>query len=555
MTAVRAAVAAAQIDGPRIRMYGRSGSFGALGSATSTPSGDGIATAGVRGWGFMPGQAAYFPVVAPDGTVIIANEPQTDDQLRPTARQMVVSTFAPSTGRFANVVIPTSTGKTTLAGPWATPSLLVGGADVSDIGVIAGSNGPQVTFTSAMPFWGWRAGQGGEFPTLGVLRPRAGTWAVDARRSAYASTIATGARKRAQARRAAARAAGRRSKPQRRIVAAARTAAEACVLRRYPTTGTYGDCRMPAEFDQLPRSGALAVAQYGFDDPARPSGRITMLSTGGQVLASLPYPAVRAPSGAPIRVHPREVVADPLGRPGDERFVVVFDVEDDQGRSGVAPSPGVLQEFRFDAASASVVATSAPIRTGDAWGGQPLGVEIARYTADGTLWVGQSVIGTLQAGPLAIYRRGAGARGVLGDRPGCAAGSSAAASWGAACAPDDRVGEAAALGIARSLDEVPQSGLVVLTTMSGFVLPIRRPAPEVAPIAGRPIDLGLDQLVDRTQLRIGPRKAAFDPARGSLWIPIQQLATERTCATWPCPPQALDQWLAEVDLRGLGDPR
>lgn len=520
--------ASAEIDGPRVQVFGRAGTFGGLAGARTTPSGDALATAAIRGWGFASGQAAYFPVVAPDGTVIIAGEPQTDDQLRPTSRQMVVSTFHPGTGRFANVVIPTSTGKTTLAGPWAAPGTVVGGGDISDIGVVRVGGEPRVMFTSAMPFWGWSAGRGGEFPTLGALQPLAqGIWAPDLRRSRTATQLASSA---AQSRSARTR--------------------EACVLRRYPTTGAFGDCRMPAEFAQLPASGALAVTQYAFDDPARGSGRVSILDPRGGVLASLPYPTIKGAGGERLAVHPREVVADPRGTVGDERFVVIFDAELGAGRAGDPSVPGAAQEFRYDAAARTITPTSLPLLTGDQLAGQPLGFETALYASDGSLWLGQSLVGTLQAGPVAVYRRAPGAASPLALRPGCAAPAGwSGGSWGRACAPDQRVGEAAPLGIARSLDEDPATGTILLTTMSGFVLPMRALSDGVR--AGRPIDLGLDRLADRSALRIGPRKAAFDGGRRSLWIPIQQLQTDRLCAAWPCPPRVLDQWLVEVDVRGL----
>lgn len=54
MTAARASVAAAQVDGPAVRIYGRTGSFGELAQADATPSGDKVRAVGVRGWGFMP---------------------------------------------------------------------------------------------------------------------------------------------------------------------------------------------------------------------------------------------------------------------------------------------------------------------------------------------------------------------------------------------------------------------------------------------------------------------------------------------------------------------
>lgn len=500
------------------------------------------------GWRFLPGQAAYFPTVAPDGTVVIANEPQTDNQLLPTARQMALSTFSPATKHFANVVVPTSTGRTTLGGPWPNASGVVGGADVSDVGLVRTSSGTRVAFTSAMPFWGWQAARGGEYPTLGMLRRSSGgRWTVDRARSTSASELAAGAARRAKAARASAAGAKARR--------AARAVASACTVRSYPATGSYGDCRMPAEFAQLPRSGALAVTQYAYEDPALPSGRISVLDPAGRVLASYPYPRITdEASGAALAVHPREVVADPLGRAGDERFVVIFDAEGGAG-SGAPSVPGAIQEFRYDAAAGTLTPTSAPVLSGDrsaAGSGAALGFETAAYGADGALFVGQSQVGTLQAGALAIYHRAAGSRGVLGDRAGCSASSAwRGQAWGRACAPDERITAAANLGIARSLDLDPATGTVLLTTMSGSVLPVRTAA-DGTHAAGRPIDLGLDRLADRSVLRIGPRKAALDAARHVLWIPIQQLATDRTCAAWPCAPASLDQWLYAVDLTQLG---
>ncbi|MBO9531612.1 MAG: hypothetical protein J7513_01405 [Solirubrobacteraceae bacterium] len=548
-----AAASTASVDvdpGAIVRVYGAAGTFGGLDHRAATPTGEALTTAPVPGWGFLPGQSAYFPAIAPDGTIVIANEPQTDNQLRPTARQMALTTFDPATLRFANTVVPTSTGLTELGGPWPAASSIVGGGDVSDVGVIRAGSSTRVVFTSAMPFWGWASG-GGEYPTLGVLAQNSdGGWSVDRRRSRTASDLAVSA---GRAERARIRMASRKSRKARRAAhAAAAATGDACVTRSYPGMDTYGDCRMPAEFAQLPASQGLVVTQYAFDDPDRPSGRLSVLDpVRGNVLASYAYPSITAPDGGQLAVHPREVVADPYGRSGAERFVVIFDAERGVGDAGAPSVAGAMQEFAYDAKSGTLTPLSAPILTGDrAADGTPLGFETATYDARGDLWAGQSQVGTLQAGALAVYRRTS--RGtVLAGRSGCSVSSAwRGQAWGRTCAPDVRIGEAAGLGIARSLDPLP-GGTVVLSTMSGRVLAVRRTA-DGGLAAGRSVDLGLDLLADRSTVRIGPRKAAYDRARHLLWIPIQQLATDRTCASWPCPPQVLDQWLVAVDVTRLG---
>ncbi|MEH3053187.1 MAG: hypothetical protein PGN13_04140 [Patulibacter minatonensis] len=543
--AARASTASAAVEATPVRAFGRAGSFGGLTGATTTPTGEGFRAIGVHGWGFQPGQAAYFPTVAPDGTVVIAGEPQTDNQLLPTSRQMVLSTFDATTLRFGNVIVPTSTGRTVSVGPWASPSGLVGGGDVSDVGVIRVGGESRVAFTSAMPFWGWHAPSGGEYPTLGMLRRgTTGRWVSDTRSSITASELAAGSARAAR---------GARRHRSARARRAARQAAGACITRSYDATGQYGDCRMPAEFDQLPASGALAVTQYALDDLLRPSGRISVLDPRGRVLASYALPRITLADGASLAVHPREVVADPLGRARDERFTIVFDTERGVGAAGEPSTPGAIQEFRYDAVAGTITPTSAPVLSGDASGtGATLGFETARYSADGSLWVGQSVPSTLQAGPVVVYRRGAAARGVLGTRPACAVPDGwSGGEWGRTCPPDERIAAAAELGVARSLDEDPRTRTMYLTTMGGAVLPIRS-ASDGSHVAGQPIDLGLDRLVDRSVLRIGPRKAALDAARHVLWIPIQQLATAQTCSAWPCAPVTLDQWLYAVDLDRVG---
>ncbi|MBJ7470072.1 MAG: hypothetical protein JHD16_02175 [Solirubrobacteraceae bacterium] len=506
-----------------VTAYGASGTFGGVGLRSATPTGHPFAAHAVDGWRFLPGQSAYFPAVTPDGTVVMANEPQTDNQLLPTARQMVLSTFDPRRLAFRNEVIATTTGRTEVSGPWAGAAGLVGGGDVSDVELVRQDGGWRIAFTSAMPYWGWDAEAAGVYPTLGYLRrDRGGDWVADPRRSRTALDLARRSHRGAPACQQEATASGRVSAP-------------------------VGTCHMPAELAQLPRSRALVVTQYASSDAATPSGRISVLDPAGQVLASYAYPRISLPDGKRLVVHPREVNADPTGRRGEERFVVIFDAV---GAPGAPTPPFAMQEFRYDDRARTIRPVSVPVLSGDvAANGSPVGFETAQYARDGSLWAAQARTGTLHGAPVAVYRA-AGGRAVLGGRPGCSAPQGwHGERWATACAPDARVAAAAPLGVGRSLVEDHATGAMLLTTMSGVVLPMLPPGDATSPRALPPIDLGLDGLVDRRVARIGPRKTAIDQRTGSLWIPVQQLASHASCSTWPCAPAALDQWLFRVDVR------
>ncbi|MDO9353973.1 MAG: hypothetical protein Q7T55_09770, partial [Solirubrobacteraceae bacterium] len=386
----------------------------------------------------------------------------------------------------------------------------------------------RIAFTSAMPYWGWDTATGGTYPTLGFLsRASTGTWKPDAARNVNALDIAKS------------------------------SAESVCTSRPNAAGHSVGDCQMPAEFAQLPRSGHLAVTQYATGDGSRPSGRISVLDTAGRPLATYAYPKITLPTGATLTVHPRELDADPLGRTGDERFVVIFDAVANEGTPRQSLSPFAIQEFRYDARRGTIVPTSLPVLSGDTSGdGTPFGFETAAYDERGNLWVAQSQVGTLQAGPLAIYARGSGATSVLTRRAGCAVDAAwSGRGWGTACPPDERIAEAAPLGIGRSLLEDRGTGAMVLATMSGYLLPVAPvDAAATSHVALAPIDLGLDRLADRTVRAIGPRKGVIDDTSRTLWLPIQQLATPATCASWPCEPESLDQWLYGVDLKTVIGP-
>jgi hypothetical protein len=478
---------------PLVTVFGRSGSFGGFGGAL--PGGRRASVVGVPGWGFAPGEAAFAATVAPDGSVVIANGPQYDDQAFPTAPSMVASVFSPASRAFANIVVPTTTGRMTAA----EPGSLVGGADISGLQVEAGSG--RIAFVSAVPYHGWSVPLLGQYPSLGFLVWSDGGWRFDAASSRTADGIAS-------------------TDPT----------VSAC-----PVAARLHDCAGFVGIAQLPVSGDLvAIEYYG--------ARIVVLDPSGRLLASVAYPAVRDGRGAPLSVHPRQVVSDPTSWSGDERFAIVFDVF---GADGGA-RPFALQELRYDAALRKVSAVSKPIVPGTTVGGSTAGFETVSYDFEGNLWAPESVSDTLTGGPTAVYLGAWGNGSALSAR--CGAQLSLAADWGTACPPDYETAATSPLGLVRSINDDPASGVVV-ATLSGYLQVLHLSGGSItAPPA---IDLGLGRLVDRRTHRIGPAQGSVDERLGVLWLPIEQLASGAPCPPRTCRPAQLDQWVYRVDLSQL----
>jgi hypothetical protein len=492
-------------------LYGRNGRFGALGSRASLPTGQPLQTRAVPGWGFRPGQSAYFTALGADGSVIIANEPQTDNQILSTATDMVLSTFNPTTQTFRNLSVPTSSGAAAAANPQPGPTSGLGGADISDVQAVTSGGSTRVAFIAAVPYHGWDVQRLGTFPTFGYLTQQAGGWAVDTPSSRTADDI-------------------RRSAP-----AAAQWVCPTNNAYLQPVT----QCLGFAEIAVLPRSHNFVVTLYFENDAQHSSGGLAVLSPDGRLLSAYRYPEVVLPDGRHLGIHPREVDADPTSAPGDERFVVIFDTFDDRGST----LPFALQEFRVRSnASISPVSSAVLPRTGG-----DIGFETAAYDGLGNLWVAETRQHTLAGGPIGVYRGTAGHRRL--NAPACAATSGWVARWGTACAPDVEMSATDGRGIVRSLVEDPVTHSLLVATMSGYLVVIKPSGPGWT--ARPPVNLGLDQLVDRTHRWIGPRKGVVDPARRALWLPVEQLASPWVCAAFPCAPQALDQWLYRFDLTTL----
>lgn len=487
----------------QVTIYGRAGSFGELEGGSSYPS---TGLEAIDGWGFLPGQAAYFVAVDAKGRVLIANEPQTSIQTSPTAATMAVSVFDPTSKRFDNVVIPTSTGSLSAV---AIDGSGIGGADIGDLQVIDGPLGQQVILTSVAPYNGWDVARTGIYPALAVLNDAADTWVPGKQFTAS------------------------------HLRESSASGAALCDRDLLAVPHFVVDCWGLNEIGLLPRSQLLVATHY-FSDPSddQKNGGLAVLSPEGTVVAELDYPAVVL-GQRHLKVHPREIDVDPTSSLGDERFLVVFDVDS----SGGDVTQFVAQEFRFDNVSATISPVSAPFTTGGMVNGVPAGVETAGYDHDGNLWIAEARSVSLDGGRLVRYSP-AGARAAFATS--CAATPGAiSAGWGKSCPPDLVIDATTGRGLVRSLTEDVARHRMIAVTIGGSVIVASASGGRVA------LELPLNQLVDRTRYPIGPRKGATDPDRSTLWVPIEQLRTTAECTDHQCPPAPLDQWLAAIHLSSI----
>lgn len=489
------------------------GAPGTLGGYLNDSSVDAVE---VAGWGFGPGQAAYMSAVAADGTVFVGTTPFTDNQAKPTAAGMELAAFDPTARRFTRMVIPSTTGQTVLGNPNARYRG-VGGGDVADVLVVpepdpARGAGERVVFLSEIPYFGWNAAVDGQLPTLGqVVRDGAdGPWHYEPSLSYTAQQLAAGLT------------------PQRSAAA-------------FPVPGPSQppNPRGPASIARLPRSGHLVVAQY-FGYGQQHSGALLVVDLAGQVRAFWQYPEPR-PLGLTVLVRPREVTVDPTSAADDERFALISDCYNAEGKV----QPFTVQEFSYSASTGTIRPMSTAVRA--AQDGSRM--ETACFDAAGTLFVARTRADGLTADRVAVYPKIGGERGLVTRSP--AVGNWPATSWGTTCRPDHLIGGSGDGGLVRSLTLDPASGGLLLAGVDGSLMAIQ---PEGAGRqmtfrVGPRIDLGLDLLRRRSTMYVGLRRGAVDAQRRLLWLPVNQLVLD--AIEWPYPPFKLDQWLLRIDLARL----
>jgi hypothetical protein len=516
-----AALVQPDASGAAPRAYGSAGSFQA------SPAH--IDAVEVPGWAFDPGQAAYFPAVTRDGTIFVANLPQTFNQMLPTACSMVITCFNPDQpvcddgagggAFFSNLHIPNIAGA--VAEPEECPlshrlASFPSGADISDLEVIEDPDvegGERVAFASA---WGSSTGRRG-FPAFGSLVKRGGLWTVDFDARRWSDDLHRSS------------AAG----------------AAAC-----PATSD-GDawCGSFSEMERLPRSGRLVIGQY-----ATPGLIVT--DGHGVVLAQHTFEPLTDPTGAPVVRLPREIDVDPSSAPRDERFVVIFDSPNGRGQP--------LQEFSYDDVARTLVPTSAPVAPQSGVhpvpGKKQHQMVLAQYDTDGNLWVVHGP--RVDAGALVgfVKSRTTGRREALEGACGPRDAEGKERPWGSPCSADLDAGLSGSLPLFVNLVEDTKTGTLLGVGWGGTVWRLER-TPSRGGLAvtwASRADLFFDDLQPRGAGEFrSASKGIVDDAR-RLWVPVStgEQVVPAGCGFMECDPVTgarRSQYLYELDLGGLPD--
>jgi hypothetical protein len=525
-----------------VTIYGRAGSFGA--TAEFVPSGQTVTTRPVDGWGFPPGQQPHHTALGADGTVFLAglDHNAVFGEPKATSDEVVVGVFTPGwgapppsrspgildprAGRYDNVRIRTMAGRDRATGPGGDPAA----PSIADLEPVNG--GQAMAFTVRPTRAGQDPATAGAWPAFGVLTRTNGRWSV-ARGPGWLNQWTDLDRTGADAAGTDGAAAGG------------------------PPAGLGEMTALPASRDIIaarhldnPGPGSVALVALRLAGPDG-AGRFTVTETGRYT-----YPAVRNPTGpGNLTLTPIVLHADPTGRSGDERFVVSWRVAADNDGAFL---PGVLQEFRYDAASGAIRPVSPPFLPGDRQRDTKafFGYGAAAYDSQGNLWAGR--LDGFRGGRLAVYASVAGARGPGG--PGCpynpaqpmhtyVTTADGRTVWGRSCRPDYDILQAQHLLGAQGFAEDPETHDLVMLTLGGGLLPIRRAGAgrTMSFRVGNPVDLGRKLLPTAegnfADHRIGPIDAGH-----RLWVTGMHARPNAVRAP-------LDQWLYSVDVGDLFDPQ
>ena len=507
---------------PNAILYGSSGTFGSLASASALPTGQTLQAVSVTNWGFNPGESEFFSALAPDGEIVLGTNPQTDNEVYPTADQMNLGVFDPVANTFRNIVIPTSNGTIHATNPFQS----VGGASVDGLitAIIGGQ--PKIVFTSSVPYDGWDVSKNGEFPVLGYLDMPSGGIQYDQALSLTADQIASNSA----------------------------LGATACPSSNNLFNQQVASCHGFAEMEQLPLSQNFVITQY-FPLSGTHSGGIVVMNPQGAVLARYQYPDISDGQGGYLSVRPREVDVDPTSTGNLEYFAIIFDVSTSTGSQANFP----LQEFAFDRTTNQIIPISAPILSGGTnSSGQSYRFETAKYDSLGNLWATQAVTNSLAGGPIVVYANNSGVRTALEQTCGVPSGWSGA-NWGQICTPDQTASNTGTYGQTRSFTEDPQTHTMFAATIGNSLMRVKQSGSGASLILTTlpAINMNLDALRAISSGYIGVRKGVVDPVTRSFYIPVVQVYSPSVCSTWPsttpCPAQTLNQWLYRFDLNALSN--
>lgn len=167
--------------GATVRYVGKPGTFGTVPTHATNSSGDTVGVYSPSSWELTAGQSFWFPVLAPNGHVLIPGSCQTADAFKPTALTCQMFQWVPPDGSLTVESIPTTTGKLSAA---STVWGVVGGADFEDVGNYVDSGSvARIVACVGRGYNEFVLGDG-EWPVIVVfsLDP-SGLWLYDAARS------------------------------------------------------------------------------------------------------------------------------------------------------------------------------------------------------------------------------------------------------------------------------------------------------------------------------------------------------------------------------------
>lgn len=520
---------------PPVTVFGAPDRFGTLGGRL--PTGQRVAQAAVPGFAVRPGQAFFFPAVASDGTLFVANMTQTISELALTGCEMVITCFHPeeatcfdeATGapaRFSNLRIPAASGS--LSTPAECPNgstsdvPKVRGAAVDDVEVVVDEHGGERVLFDSFAGSIEHPAPPDHYPMFGALWRRDGAWRVDLASLRYPKDL----------------------------VAATVQGAVACKEH---------DCGATTEMARLPASNRIVVNQYL-------GGHVMVTDLEGRVLAShrveFPRdwcdPTVKEPYVASLR----QVNVDPTSSLGDERFVVVYE--------GWGPTGQHAQEFTYDErepdAARRVRPVTAPFHPDSPFHPAPAcgrgkTALSATYDDRGNLWLtALDRDGGWQTTAL-VFAKEDGRSRLERDCSFLDPTSGAPRPWGTVCPADFDV--AALIRAPRptwrfpsmfsDLVQDPVTGTMYAVLGEGEVHPIERRDGgdgNVVFVATDGLDPGVARLapLEPTVHRRFVARGAVDPVRRALWLPVGAAVPHEGLLVPFLVGQQLEQYLYRVDL-------
>lgn len=565
-------VPAQPVPVPTVKVHGKSGTFGDLGSITKTASGQSFATQPVTGWSFPSGREFWANARTADGSIIVAGGDQNACQPCQTASESAIGAFNPTSNTFTVTKLKTTifdAGGNPTPGVEAppTPGMVSdtvgdpaeqrGGTSVSDVATF--NSGNAVAFVAWSDHLDHDVNQYGIWPAFGVLTKVNGVWQV-ANGSGWMNQW-TGKELRT-------------SRPDSTKDEAACPENINQSVSGYPPVPVryagHSDCGSLNEIEALPPSGIpntydFVVTQYGDDNgDATPAirGGVSVLRVAGpdasgrytaKVMDKFTYPLIpdRTTPSDPndyLGISVMGVMAEPASSstPTDQRFTVNFDMWQ---KAGNPAQPTVFQELSYNATTGTITPISAPLLPGDNdTCGSPFGFKHVVYGSDGTLYATRFGC-NFTGGKLAVFPKVGGQRR-LQSVAACAFSPATPlenyqttvgsyAVWGKVCRPNYDIVQATALPFTIPAEN-PVTHDIVLTSIHGDLLPIRPSG------SGTSMSFQVGNLVDVDHELLGHTTAgtsfllshgafgSFDPD-GRLWLSVGEARTEQPCegVTYP----------------------